>query len=123
MAKELFLGPCLYKIKGMKILRKIFLIPVYFYRACISPFKGGGCCAYTPSCSKYFIDAVDKHGIIKGTILGVVRILRCRPSFFGGYDPVPEEFSFQNIKNQWKARKKPKDFDTSFHHHGTDEGE
>ena len=107
----------------MKILRKVFLIPVYFYRACISPFKGGGCGAYTPSCSKYFIDAVDKHGIIKGTILGVVRILRCRPSFFGGYDPVPEEFSFQNIKNQWKARKKPKDYDKSFHHHGTDEGE
>ena len=67
-----------------------------------------------------FIEAVEKHGVIKGSILGTARILRCRPSFFGGYDPVPEEFSFKEIKNQWKARKKPKDFDKSLHHHRTD---
>ena len=107
--------------KGMKILRKVFLLPVYVYRAIISPMKGGACCGYTPTCSEYFIEAVDKHGIIKGAILGTARILRCRPSFFGGYDPVPDEFSFKEIKNQWKARKKPKDFDKSLHHHSADE--
>ena len=120
LRKELFQENSLDRIRGMKILRKVFLLPVYFYRAVISPMKGGACCGYTPTCSAYFIEAVDKHGIIKGAILGTVRILRCRPSFFGGYDPVPDEFSFKGIKNQWKARKKPKDFDNSLHHHSAD---
>lgn len=107
----------------MKLIRKIFLLPVYFYRAFISPLKGGACCGYTPTCSAYFLEAVEKHGIFKGSVLGIARILRCRPSFFGGYDPVPETFSWKEVKKQWKARKKPKDFDKSFHHHCADEGE
>ena len=89
------------------LLRKIYLFPVYLYRWCISPFKGGGCCRYTPTCSTYFLEAVFKHGIIKGTILGMARILRCSPPFWGGSDPVPEKFSFRGIRNDYIKFHKP----------------
>lgn len=104
----------------MKILREIFLLPVHIYRLIISPLKGGSCCGYSPTCSQYFLSAVRRHGVLKGTVLGAARILRCRPSFFGGYDPVPEEFSWEGIRNEWKARKKPKGYDSSFLDHGSD---
>ena len=46
-------------------------------------------CRYTPSCSQYFIEALQMHGVIRGTFLGVRRILRCHPWGGSGYDPVP----------------------------------
>jgi len=71
-----------------QILRKIFLLPVYFYRACISPLTPPSC-RYTPTCSQYMIEAVTKYGIFKGGWLGIKRILRCNPWGGSGYDPVP----------------------------------
>ncbi len=97
----------------MNILKELYLIPVYLYKGIISPFTAPSC-RYEPSCSTYFLEAVKKFGILRGTILGVVRIARCRKSFFGGPDPIPEEFSFKRIKIDWEARKKPKDFDKNF---------
>lgn len=75
----------------MKYLRYIFLLPVFFYRKCISPLFPP-CCKYYPTCSTYAVRAFKKHGIIKGTILSVWRILRCNPWSNGGIDPVPEKF-------------------------------
>ncbi len=69
-------------------IRKAFLVPVYFYRYCISPFTPPSC-RYTPTCSRYMIEAVMKYGIFKGGWLGVKRILRCNPWGGSGYDPVP----------------------------------
>jgi hypothetical protein len=46
-------------------------------------------CIYTPTCSAYAIEAFEKHGVIKGGILTVWRIIRCNPFSKGGYDPVP----------------------------------
>ena len=71
-----------------KIAEFIFLLPVYFYRACISPLLPPAC-RYTPTCSQYMIEAVKKYGIFKGGWLGVKRILRCHPWGGSGYDPVP----------------------------------
>lgn len=81
-----------------QIARKVFLLPVVAYQKLISPFLGKNC-IYTPSCSQYFKLAVMKHGIVKGTILGFSRILRCSRFYLGGPDPVPEEFSFKYIKD------------------------
>ncbi|WP_167957619.1 membrane protein insertion efficiency factor YidD [Anaerosporobacter faecicola] len=65
----------------------IFLIKVY--RKYISPLKGRPTCIYTPTCSLYALEALQKYGAIKGTYLAVKRVLRCHPFHKGGYDPVP----------------------------------
>ena len=72
-----------------KFFSWILLIPIYFYRACISPLKPPTC-RFVPTCSEYAIEALEKHGVIKGSLLAVYRILRCNPFSKGGYDPVPE---------------------------------
>lgn len=73
----------------MKILiRKIFILPIKFYRCCISPLFPA-CCRYTPTCSQYAIESIMKHGIFKGSWLALKRILRCHPWGGSGYDPVP----------------------------------
>ena len=83
--------------KLKSIIRQIFLIPIYLYKGILSPYMGGSC-IYSPTCSSYFMEAVAKHGIIKGTTLGIFRIARCSRNYMGGPDPVPEEFSFKTIK-------------------------
>lgn len=58
------------------------------YQIFISPLLGPHC-RFTPTCSAYFIQAVEKYGPFKGSWLGIKRILRCHPGNPGGYDPVP----------------------------------
>jgi uncharacterized protein len=64
----------------------IFLIRLY--RIFISPILPPSCRHY-PTCSQYAMEAIEKHGIFKGTYLASVRILKCNPLFKGGFDPVP----------------------------------
>nr|WP_099975341.1 MULTISPECIES: membrane protein insertion efficiency factor YidD [Lactobacillaceae] len=78
----------------------IYLYPVRFYQKFISPILPPSC-RYYPTCSNYFIDAVKKHGIILGSIMGIARILRCHPFIRGGVDPVPDNFTiFRNPNPQ-----------------------
>jgi uncharacterized protein len=58
------------------------------YRAVISPLYGD-VCRYYPSCSAYALEAVTKHGSVRGTVLTVRRLVRCHPWAAGGLDPVP----------------------------------
>lgn len=84
----------------MRILRQIWLIPVYLYKGLLSPFFGGRkACLYQPTCSTYMVEAVLKFGIFKGTVMGLARLLRCRRGFWGGWDPVPDKWSWQEIKD------------------------
>lgn len=71
-------------------MKKILLCLIKFYQKNISPQKPK-CCRYMPSCSAYTLEAIEIHGAFKGTLLGILRILRCSPLFKGGYDPVPEK--------------------------------
>ncbi|MFA4085624.1 MAG: membrane protein insertion efficiency factor YidD [Paramuribaculum intestinale] len=66
----------------------IMLLPVYFYRACISPMLPPSC-RYSPTCSQYAIEALKKHGALRGTMLTFKRLMRCHPWGGSGYDPVP----------------------------------
>ena len=70
-----------------KVLRFIFLLPVYFYRYSISPLLPSSC-RYTPTCSQYSIDAVNKYGVFKGGWMALKRISSCHPWGGKGYDPV-----------------------------------
>ncbi|MGN0493413.1 MAG: membrane protein insertion efficiency factor YidD [Acutalibacteraceae bacterium] len=63
---------------------------IEFYQKNISPRKIP-CCRFTPTCSAYAIEAIQKRGVIVGTALSIWRVLRCNPFCKGGYDPVPEK--------------------------------
>ena len=63
--------------------------PVIAYRRWISPALPARCRFY-PSCSAYALEAIARHGAIRGAVLAVRRLLRCHPFHPGGYDPVPE---------------------------------
>ncbi len=69
-------------------IKKCLILPILFYKKCISPFLPKSCRFY-PSCSSYAIEAIEVHGPIKGVYLATHRILRCSPLSDGGYDPVP----------------------------------
>lgn len=71
------------------MIKKFLIFLIKIYRKYISKWKGRSTCIYTPTCSLYAIEALEKYGSIKGTYLTVRRILRCHPFAKGGYDPVP----------------------------------
>lgn len=62
---------------------------IRLYQLSLSPILGGGC-RFEPTCSSYAIEAIDRHGAMKGIRLAVKRLLRCHPYGGTGYDPVPE---------------------------------
>lgn len=73
---------------------------VRFYQIAVSPalhaFPGSGCRFY-PTCSDYALDAIQKHGALKGCLMALFRILRCNPLCRGGIDPVPDRFSLRGL--------------------------
>ena len=73
-----------------------FLLLLRIYKYCVSPYLPK-CCRFHPSCSAYAADAVLKHGAVKGVFLALFRLLRCQPFCKGGYDPVPEKFSWGSL--------------------------
>lgn len=72
------------------MFKSLLKAPVYFYRYAISPLIGPRC-RFTPTCSDYCLQALEKHGPLTGLRLAAMRILSCHPwSKRHGYDPVPE---------------------------------
>lgn len=69
-------------------MRHLFIIPVRLYQLIVSPMLPPSC-RFTPTCSQYAIEALEKHGVIKGGWLTLKRIARCHPWGGSGYDPVP----------------------------------
>jgi putative membrane protein insertion efficiency factor len=76
----------------VKLVSKFFsyliIMAVRAYQVVLSPLFRG-CCRFTPSCSRYCIEAVQIHGPLRGSFLTIKRLLKCRPYGPSGYDPVP----------------------------------
>jgi len=71
-----------------KSVSKFLIGLVYLYQYLISPVLGPRC-RFFPTCSNYMVEAIQIHGPIKGTLMGLRRLSRCHPYNDGGYDPVP----------------------------------
>ncbi|WP_299551097.1 membrane protein insertion efficiency factor YidD [uncultured Porphyromonas sp.] len=71
-----------------KLVIWLLLLPIYFYKTAISPLTPPSC-RFSPSCSTYAIEAIRRHGPLRGLYLAIRRILRCHPWGGSGYDPVP----------------------------------
>jgi putative membrane protein insertion efficiency factor len=72
----------------MAFVQKTLLLLIRFYQYAVSPHFPSSC-RYVPTCSAYAYEAIQKHGVFRGTALALKRILRCHPFRPGGYDPVP----------------------------------
>ncbi len=78
-------------------MRQIVMAPIRFYRYAVSPLFGQSC-RFHPSCSAYTLEALERHGAIKGLVLGVRRVLRCHPWCKTHWnDPVPKRFTWGDI--------------------------
>lgn len=73
----------------MTLLARIAALPVHAYRLVLSPWLGLNC-RFQPTCSAYALEALEKHGALRGGWLALRRILRCHPGGGSGHDPVPE---------------------------------
>lgn len=72
------------------MIGKILIYIVRLYQKFLSPFLGAQC-RYTPTCSQYAVEALQKHGALKGSWLALKRIVSCNPWGGHGHDPVPEK--------------------------------
>lgn len=75
-------------VDGRAGMRRLLILAVRGYQVALGPLLGGNC-RFEPSCSNYMIEALQVHGAVKGTLLGLVRLLKCHPFGPHGYDPVP----------------------------------
>ena len=72
----------------LKILNYFLIVPIKLYQILLSPLIGPSC-RFTPTCSNYAIEAINKHGPFKGLCLAIKRISKCHPWGDSGHDPVP----------------------------------
>ena len=70
-------------------MKTIALSALRFYKTRVSPYLPAAC-RYTPTCSEYAMEAIERHGVLKGGWLTTRRLVSCNPFSRGGYDPVPE---------------------------------
>ena len=79
-------------------MKYLFIGLIRFYQKIISPLTPPSCRFY-PTCSHYGLEAVQKHGALKGGWLAIKRIGKCHPFHPGGFDPVPDEWTSKNKKS------------------------
>jgi uncharacterized protein len=80
----------------MRLLRRLFVLPIRVYQLLASPLLGPRC-KYYPSCSEYAAQAVERYGILRGLVLAGWRLLRCNPWSLGGVDRVEDQRLFKSM--------------------------
>ena len=79
------------------LARNIFIFPIKFYQRIISPWLPGSC-RFTPTCSDYALEAIERHGALVGGALAAWRIIRCNPFTHGGLDMVPTKLRMHDVR-------------------------
>lgn len=74
------------------LLARLAMGFIRLYQLSLSPLMPN-VCRYVPSCSNYAMEAIRRHGVLRGSLLGIVRIVRCNPFARGGFDPVPDSLN------------------------------
>ncbi len=97
--RALALGAPAAYIACMTPLATLLSLPVRAYRAVLSPWVGHSC-RYQPTCSAYALEALEKHGGLKGGYLATKRVLSCHPLGGSGYDPVPDPDSTKDTTDE-----------------------
>lgn len=75
----------------LSLSQRVLLAAIRGYQLFFSPMYAGSC-RFVPSCSAYAIEAVERHGVLRGSLLSLKRLARCRPLAKHGFDPVPQRF-------------------------------
>jgi putative membrane protein insertion efficiency factor len=75
----------------LSLAQRVLLAAIRGYQLIFSPMFVGSC-RFVPSCSAYAAEAVQRHGVIRGSVLSLRRLARCRPLAQHGFDPVPSRF-------------------------------
>jgi len=76
------------------MIKTILIAVIRGYRFLLSPWVGHAC-RYWPTCSEYSLQAIERHGALRGCWMMLARLLRCHPYGAGGFDPVPPQFSWR----------------------------
>lgn len=84
------------------MIKRVLLRLIGFYQKRLSGLKRQPCCRFTPTCSQYAREAIERYGALCGGGLALWRLLRCNPFCRGGYDPVP-----QSLGPIFKRRRRP----------------
>jgi len=82
----------------VKTIRRAVTAPIRVYQRFLSPALAPRC-KYEPSCSRYAVQAIERYGILRGSVLAAWRLLRCNPWSHGGYDPVEHQRLFPPREN------------------------
>ena len=103
-------GPPACGIIPMSPLAWILALPIRAYRLILSPWVGHFC-RYQPTCSIYALEALEKHGALRGGLLAIRRIGRCGPWGGSGYDPVPDLSETPNSPSRHLSAREREDLD------------
>ncbi|WP_083487212.1 membrane protein insertion efficiency factor YidD [Limosilactobacillus secaliphilus] len=79
------------------MISRCLIAMIRFYQKTISARRPFRVCRFEPTCSAYMLTAIQRFGL-KGVLLGINRLLRCHPFAKGGYDPVPQKFTFHHLR-------------------------
>jgi uncharacterized protein len=80
-----------------RVIRSLVRAPIVLYQRFLSPALPRRC-KYEPTCSRYALQAIERHGVLRGGVLATWRLLRCNPWSHGGYDPVQSQRLFKTSK-------------------------